>query len=173
MTDKTIIRAFDLKEGQRGRIVKWGGPVNRGYIGAEVIRKGDNLVYTNGMGCWKDLFILPDIFNEDDKLVKVELLPDESKKPSYINDDIKNVSEVDLKAALKKVNDKNEESSRAMGLGISEALRGGPDTLVRYLRRAHGKQQTEFRIVVAPDGTAYAHILDRDSETLDFNIYHL
>lgn len=42
-------------------------------------------------------------------------------------------------------------------------------SLLSYLRR-ETKGDTEFRLVVHPDGKAYIHVLGRDSETLNFEI---
>lgn len=40
--------------------------------------------------------------------------------------------------------------------------------LIAYFKREF-KGQTEFRVVVYEDGSGYAHVLGRDSETINFD----
>lgn len=42
--------------------------------------------------------------------------------------------------------------------------------IIDYLRRESSNKFTEFRLVVQEDGSAYMHVMNRDSETIDFNI---
>jgi hypothetical protein len=92
-------------------------------------------------------------------------------KPDYLNKELKEVSKEDLIAALKETNRKNDEHRESMQRGFNEAMRGGPDPIIAYLRRVSKGHHTEFRIVVRTDGTAYIHPFGQDGETLDFNIH--
>ena len=40
--------------------------------------------------------------------------------------------------------------------------------LIEFLKRESSGHHTEFRLVIRVDGTCYAHVPDRDSETIDF-----
>jgi len=40
--------------------------------------------------------------------------------------------------------------------------------LIDFLKRESNGKHTEFRIVIREDGTCYAHVPDRASETIDF-----
>ena len=40
--------------------------------------------------------------------------------------------------------------------------------LIDFLKKESNNEHTEFRVVVHPDGKCYAHVLGRDSETIDF-----
>lgn len=42
--------------------------------------------------------------------------------------------------------------------------------LLQYLKKESAGQHTEFRLVVLANGQAYIHVMNRDSETLNFNI---
>ena len=42
--------------------------------------------------------------------------------------------------------------------------------LMDFLSRESNNKHTEFRIVVRPDGTSYGHVMNRNSETVDFKI---
>lgn len=42
--------------------------------------------------------------------------------------------------------------------------------LIDYLAKQSDGKHTEFRVVVRDDGTGYAHVLDRDCESLDFEL---
>lgn len=77
MTEKTIIRAFALKEGQRGRIVKWGG--DTAISGLEVIRYNNDLEAVTDENCWFDFFA-NFARNTDDHMVEL-ITQEESNTP--------------------------------------------------------------------------------------------
>jgi len=42
--------------------------------------------------------------------------------------------------------------------------------LVDYLAKQSDGKHTEFRVVIRNDGTGYAHVQDKDCESLDFEL---
>jgi hypothetical protein len=43
-------------------------------------------------------------------------------------------------------------------------------SLTNYLLKESNGNHTEFRVVIYPNGKGYAHVIDRDCESLDFNL---
>ena len=39
-----------------------------------------------------------------------------------------------------------------------------------FLSKESNNKHTEFRIVVRPDGTSYGHVMNRNSDTVDFKV---
>jgi hypothetical protein len=42
--------------------------------------------------------------------------------------------------------------------------------LIDYLAKQSNGKHTEFRVVIYADGKGYAHVMDRDCESLDFDL---
>ena len=45
--------------------------------------------------------------------------------------------------------------------------------LIQYLQKESNGEFTEFRLVIREDSSCYIHVMNRNSETFDFNLFDI